>query len=124
MPFHGTPLRKTCEDLGLIKPETITKCVTTDDTQISMPQYTPQEIKEVIRTFNMYVKFPRNRWDDIKKAEKEDEEGEKIYNELKQEFLEKYMPKPNDDPRDNSKDFIFHAKSIDLSKNPNVDEMK
>ena len=124
VPFHGTPLRKTCEDLGLIKPETITKCVTTDDTQISMSQYTPQEIKEVIRTFNMYVKFPRSRWKDIKKAEKEDKEGEKIYNELKQEFLEKYMPAPNADPRDKGEDFIFHAKSIDLSKNPNVGEVK
>ena len=49
---------------------------------------------------------------------------EKIYNELKQEFLEKYMPKPNTGPRDNSKDFVFHAKSIDLSKNPNVGEVK
>ena len=28
VPFHGTPLRKMCEDLGLIKPETITKCIT------------------------------------------------------------------------------------------------
>ena len=89
-----------------------------------MSQYTPQEIKEVIRTFNMYVKFPRSRWKDIKKAEKEDKEGEKIYNELKQEFLEKYMPAPNADPRDNGKDFIFHAKSIDLSKNPNAGEVK
>jgi len=124
VPFHGTPLRKTCEDLGLIKPETITKCVTTDDTQINMPQYTPQEIKEVIRTFNMYVKFPRNRWNDIKKAEKEDKEGEKIYKELKQEFLEKYMPAPNADPRDSGKDFVFHAKSIDLSKDAHADEMK
>ena len=25
VPFHGTPLRKLCEELGYIKPETITK---------------------------------------------------------------------------------------------------
>ena len=124
VPFHGTPLRKTVEDLGLMKPETITTTCTTDDTQLVMPQYTPQEIKEVIRTFNMYVKFPRNRWKDIKKAEQTDAEGEKIYQELKQEFLEKYMPKKNADPRNAAKDFIFHAKSIDLAKNPHVDEMK
>jgi len=106
-----------------MKPETITTTCTTDDTQLVMPQYTPQEIKEVIRTFNMYVKFPRNRWKDIKKAEQTDTEGEKIYQELKQEFLEKYMPKKNADPRNAAKDFIFHAKSIDLVKNPNADEM-
>ena len=27
-------------------------------------------------------------------------------------------------PRDSAKDFVFYAKSIDLSKNPNVDEVK
>ena len=27
-PFHGTPLRKLCEDMGLIDPDTITKCAT------------------------------------------------------------------------------------------------
>ena len=72
----------------------------------------------------MYVKFPRNRWKDIEKAEKEDTEGEKIYKELREEFLEKYMPKPNADPRNSSKDFVFHAKSIDLAKNSHADEMK
>ena len=124
VPFHGTPLRKTCEDLGLIKPETITTTCTTDDTQLIMSQYPPHEIKEVLRTFNMYCKFPRNKWKDIKKAEKIDTEGEKIYQELKQEFLEKYMPKPNANPRNAAKDFVFHAKSIDLAKNPNAGEMK
>ena len=97
VPFHGTPLRKMCEDLGLIKPETITKCLTAE-TQLNMPQYPPHEIEEIRKCFSMYVKFPKNRWKEIERAEKNDEEGNRIFSELKAEYLEKYMPKPDADP--------------------------
>jgi hypothetical protein len=65
-----------------------------------MPQYTPEEIKEIKRCFNLYVKFPKNRWKEIARAEKDDTEGNKILNFLREEYLEKYMPAPNDDPHD------------------------
>jgi len=98
VPFHGTPLRKMCEDLGYIKPETITKSLNDENTQLNMPQYPPHEIKEIIKCFNLYVKFPKSRWKEIAKAEKNDAEGDKIFNYLKEEYLEKYMPAPNADP--------------------------
>jgi radical SAM superfamily enzyme YgiQ (UPF0313 family) len=97
VPFHGTPLRKMCEDLGLIKHEQVTKCLTAE-TQLFMPQYPPHEIEEIKKCFPLYVKFPKNRWKEIERAEKNDEEGNRIYKNLKQEFLEKYMPKPDADP--------------------------
>ena len=97
VPFHGTPLRKMCEDLGLIKHDTITKCLTAES-QLNMPQYPPHEIEEIRKCFSMYVKFPKNRWKEIARAEKNDKEGNKIFNELKVEYLEKYMPKPDADP--------------------------
>ena len=86
-----------CEDLGLINHETITKCLTAE-TQLNMPQYPHHEIEEIRKCFSMYVKFPKNRWKEIERAEKNDEEGNRIYKNLKQEFLEKYMPKPDADP--------------------------
>ena len=82
VPFHGTPLRKMCEDLGYIKPETITKSNNDDNTQLNMPQYRPQEIKEIKKCFPLYVKFPKNRWKEIERAEKNDVEGNKIYHYL------------------------------------------
>jgi hypothetical protein len=39
----------------------------------------------------MYVKFPESRWSDIKKAEEDSPEGQKIYKELKQEFMDKFF---------------------------------
>ena len=104
VPFHGTPLRKMCEDLGLIKPETITKCLT-QNAPIVMPQYTPEEIEEVKKCFALYVKFPKNRWKEIERAEKNDKEGNRIFDLLKAEYLEKYMPKPDADPHGGVEDF-------------------
>ena len=47
--------------------------------------------------------------------------GNRIYDELKEEFLQKYMPPPNADPNE---DFIENEKyQNSLQKNPNVDEM-
>ena len=104
VPFHGTPLRKMCEKLGLIDHNTITKC-NTMKSQLNMPQYPPHEIEEIKKCFTLYVKFPKNRWKEIKRAEKNDEEGNRIYNNLKAEYLEKYMPKPDADPHGGIEDF-------------------
>ena len=96
VPFHGTPLRKLCEDTGLVAPETITKALT-DKPMLIMPQYPQHEIEGLIKCFTLYVKFPKNRWSEIKKAESNSPEGEKIYQELKQEYIEKYLSGINSD---------------------------
>ena len=105
VPFHGTPLRKLCEELGFIKHETITKCLVADPI-MDMPQYPKHEIKGIAKCFNLYVKFPKSRWKEIERAEADDEEGQKIFSELSKEYLEKYMPSPNSDPHGGIEDFI------------------
>ena len=112
VPFHGTPLRKMCENLGLIKPGVITKCIT-NAPSIVMSQYTPEEIDSVKKCFPLYIKFPRKRWKEIERAEKNDQEGNKIYYNLKEEYLEKYMPKPDADPHGGAHDF----NNLDASNN-------
>ena len=109
-----------CEDLGLIKHETITKCAT-DDAPLVMPQYPPHEIAEIRKCFNLYVKFPKNRWKEIERAEKNDKEGNKIYDELKTEYLEKYMPKPDADPHGGIEDF---ANINNPNRSGHADEMR
>ena len=44
VPFHGTPLRKICEDMGLINPEDITLALT-DKPSIQMEQYPEDQIE-------------------------------------------------------------------------------
>ena len=96
VPFHGTPLRKLTDRMGLTTHETITKCVG-DTPAMYMPQYTPDQIEGLKKCFTMYVMFPKNRWKEIEKAEKNDAEGNKIFNYLREEFFEKYMPAAESD---------------------------
>ena len=70
-----------------------------------MSQYPPEEIEEIQKCFALYVKFPKNRWKEIERAEGDDEEGQKIFAELSKEYLEKYMPSPNSDPHGGIEDF-------------------
>ena len=90
VPFHGTPLRKKCEELGLVEPDTITKALT-DKPMLVQKEYTPEEIEGLQKCFVFYVKMPKSRWKDIARAEANTSEGKKIFEELKQEYLEKYV---------------------------------
>jgi|TARA_Y100000294_G_C8530237_1_gene326629 radical SAM superfamily enzyme YgiQ (UPF0313 family) len=90
VPFHGTPLRKVCEDLGLVAPDTITKALT-DKPMLTQKQYSPEEIEGLQKCFVFYVKMPKSQWGNIKKAEASTPEGQKIFKELKQEYTEKYL---------------------------------
>jgi radical SAM superfamily enzyme YgiQ (UPF0313 family) len=96
VPFHGTSLRKLTDKMKLTSHNTITKCLS-DQSQLYMPQYTPEQIEGIKRTFVLYVKFPKSRWKDIEKAEKFTPEGNKIFKELQLEFMDKYMPKSDGD---------------------------
>ena len=95
VPFHGTPLRAVCEKKGLIDPATITKCLT-DAPVYEMDQYTVDEIMGLRRCFVLYVSFPKNRWKDIRRAEANTLEGNRIFDKLKQEYMEKYFKAPSD----------------------------
>ena len=91
VPFHGTPLRKKCEELGLVEPGTITKALT-DKPMLVQEKYTPEEIEGLQKCFVFYVKMPKSRWKDIEKAEENTPEGNKIFAELKEEYAENYLP--------------------------------
>ena len=54
-----------CEELGFIDHQTITKC-NTEAPQLDMPQYPPHEIEEIRKCFALYVKFPKNRYQETK----------------------------------------------------------
>ncbi len=97
VPFHGTPLRRECERLGLIQPETITKCLT-DEPQLELKDYPVREIEGLKKCFILYVKFPKSRWPEIRQAESNTVEGNRLFSELKEEYMSKYFQFPDDNP--------------------------
>jgi anaerobic magnesium-protoporphyrin IX monomethyl ester cyclase len=91
-PFHGTPLRKMTEDLGLINKGDIVRCLT-DKPMLDQPQYPAEEVEGLQKCFALYTKFPKSRWKDIKRAEKNDVQGQKLFEDFKSEYMDLYMPK-------------------------------
>ena len=92
-PFHGTPLKKLTDQLGFTKPNDIQRSFSVVGSQMDMPQFNQKEINGLVRTFNMYCRFPESKWNKIRKAEEDTPEGNKMYEELKKEFMEKYWTK-------------------------------
>ena len=90
VPFAGTPLRKVCEDIGLIDRDKIVGSVM-GRSPLDMPQFPSDEIEGLRRCFVLYAKMPRDRWNHIRDAEELTPEGDRLYGKLKAECLENYM---------------------------------
>lgn len=95
-PYHGTPLRDLAVKKGYINEEDVVSLSISAGGQsmLNMPQLSKEEISGLARTFAYYVKFPENRWDEIKKAEKFTPEGDEMHEILGKEFDQKYRLTP------------------------------
>ena len=92
-PFKGTDLRTLAEKRGYVDPELISP-PNSHMTTLNMPMFTKEQIYGLQRTFVMYVKFPKNRWSEIKKAEVLTPEGDAVWESLRKEFLDTYLQEP------------------------------
>ena len=92
-PYHGTSLRTLAEKRGYVEPGVITPSNTTWSI-LKMPQFPKEQIYGLQRVFVMYVKFPKDRWPEIKQAEALTPEGDRIWENLREEFLQTYMKEP------------------------------
>ena len=88
-PYHGTVLRQRAVELGYLKPETFTT-QTTSSSLLHMPYLTSEQIDGIFRVFMLYIKFEKALWKDIERAEKFDEEGNKIFKELFMLYQQKF----------------------------------
>ena len=55
-----------------------------------MPSISKDEIQGIARTFSFYVKFPKERFKDIKIAERFDDRGNDMWKKLSDEFAYKF----------------------------------
>ena len=62
----------------------------TDESILEMPNFSKEEIIAKSLVFNFYIKFPKSRWRNIKRAEAITSEGAKIRSKLREEYLAKY----------------------------------
>lgn len=89
-PYHGTPLREMAVRMGYLPPEAVT-CSLTAGSILTMPQYPRDEITGITRTFSLYARLPESLWPKIRRAEITDEEGNALFNDLKEQYISKYF---------------------------------
>jgi len=89
-PFHGTPLHEYCVGKAWINPEDVFGCLTMD-LPLDMPQLPHKEIEGLRKVFAMYCKMPKEHWPKIERAEKDDEEGFRMFKELREIYIGKYF---------------------------------
>ncbi len=89
-PYRGTKLREYCVRKKYIEPDAFSADVRKRSI-LNMPTISGEEIRGLIRTFPLYVKFPKKDYHLIEKAEKFDEEGEEIFRQLSVRYREKYF---------------------------------
>ena len=86
-PFHGTPLRKVCEEKGFVSEETIIGSVN-KTFPLDMPEFTNDQIQGMHRTFVLYIRMPKSYWPKLAEAEVLNSKGDRILEEIKKEYAQ------------------------------------
>lgn len=86
VPFHGTELREYSEKQGYIEKNRLCTVSNSDGTVLTMPQWNGGDINGLRKCFAMYVKFPKNRWPEIKRAEQDFDLHEQLSEEYREQF--------------------------------------
>jgi len=89
-PYHGTFLRDYCIQKGYLENEN-KPADRRKDTNLKMPQILSTELKGLMRTFPMYVRFEKELYPFIQRAEKMDKEGNEEFNRLSEIFRERFF---------------------------------
>jgi hypothetical protein len=88
-PYRGTVLYDYCVDKGYYDRNQLAYDLTVTS-PLSQPFITRDEITGIARTFPLYIKFPAEDFDTIKKAERCDDEGDRVFDQLAAIYRERY----------------------------------
>ncbi len=89
-PYKGATLRDVCEQEGYIKDETIAEDYRLGPS-MDMPQMSGKELTGLHRTFPLYVKYPEEEWDDIRRCEPGTPEGDMRFEEYGKRYVADFM---------------------------------
>ena len=88
-PYRGTYLFDYCVEKGYLDKEAKINQII-DGAELKMDSISYEELRGLQRTFSLYVRFPKEQWADIKIAEKFNEEGNRMFEKLKNIYQERY----------------------------------
>jgi len=89
-PYRGTKLRQYCVRKGYMSEHAYSADLAKESI-LNMPSMSREEIKGLLRTFPLYVKFPKKHYELIRKAERFDEDGNRMFKELSERYRKEYF---------------------------------
>jgi len=95
-PYHGTWLHSYCIKKGYFDKTKLAEDVTYAS-PLTQNHITHEEIKGISKCFALYTKLPESLYDFIKIAEKDDERGNKMFEELMMIYKNDYAPNAESD---------------------------
>lgn len=85
-PYYGTPARDMAVEAGFMGRDVICPD-SAEDSLLEMPQFPKSDISGIRRCFALYVKFPEDRWTEIRQAETDDALFQKLQDEYRTTFF-------------------------------------
>jgi len=100
-PYHGTELRKVAVNEGWLDNDAIT-IHTTSQSMLEMPEpYVSQdELDGLMRVLPLYCYFSEHEWGNIRLAETNDEEGNKLLSYYSTIYKDKFLKETQSDQKD------------------------
>lgn len=89
-PYRGTAMYEDARSKGFVDPDAETNSIITGSI-LNMPTITKEEILGLVRTFSLYVRFPKEEWADIAIAESFSPEGDSKFAELSGRYYERFF---------------------------------
>jgi len=82
VPFSGTQLRNICIEKGYVDKDAPISFSFYKESMLTMPSLSKKEIAGLEKTAPLYIGLDKKYWPDIKIAEKDDEEGQDMFEKL------------------------------------------
>jgi len=90
VPYRGTHLRQYCIEKGYLDSRAKTDSLMRRSI-LKMQQFSPDQIKGLVRTFPLYVKMPECYFEKIRIAEQLNEDGNRMFAELRKIYFREYF---------------------------------
>lgn len=91
-PYHGTELREVAVKNGWVDPKSITVHTTSESMLTMPPPYVSKsDLNGLMRVLTLYCYFPKTEWDNIRRAEIDDEEGNRLLNIYSETYKKNFL---------------------------------
>jgi len=99
-PYHGTELREVAVRNGWLEADLITTHTTSNSIlEMPAPYVSSKDIDGIMRVLPLYCYFPKSEWESLRRAEIDDDEGNRLLEHYSQLYKINFLKETQDDQK-------------------------